>query len=191
MLAFLDLYFNVDVVEVNGRGGVAKGQAVSGDYFSTLGVRAIIGRTIEPRDEKSANPVAVIAYNYWRKRFALDAAVLDKTVLINNSRFTIIGVTPPEFFGLQPGSPIDVSFPLTTMAQVNPGLAMPGTPADILTAPFRPWLSIMGRLKPRCDKRKGISQSAASFPPGHARGGCRIGGYAVRFSCLSAVLPDE
>lgn len=153
VLAFLNLMFNMDV-EVNGHGGVAKGQVVSGDYFSTLGVHAIIGRTIEPRDEKSANPVAVITYNYWRKRFALDPAVVGKNILINNSPFTIIGVTPPEFFGLQPGKPIDVSAPLTTIAQINPGMAMAGTREDVLTAPFSSWLSIMGRLKPGVTKEK-------------------------------------
>jgi putative ABC transport system permease protein len=103
ILAFFNLYFNV-TVELSGQGEVARGQAVSGDYFSTLGVNAIIGRIIELGDEKSANPVAVITYSYWRKRFALDPAVVGKTVLINNSPFTIVGVTPPEFFRLEPVS---------------------------------------------------------------------------------------
>ncbi len=153
VLAFRNLDFDVDI-EINGQGGVAKGQVVSGDYFSTLGVNAIIGRSIEPHDEKSANPVAVIAYDYWRKRFALDPSVVGKNVLINNSRFTIIGVTPPEFFGVQRGEPIDVSVPLTTIRQVNPGLAMAGTEYDVLTSPVSSWLSIMGRLKPGVAKEK-------------------------------------
>jgi predicted permease len=106
--------------------------------------------------------VAVITYSYWRKRFALDPAVVGKTVLINHSPFTIIGVTPPEFFGLQPGSPIDVSFPLTTYPQVVPGVAMPGTRTDILTAPFRMWLSVMGRLQPGVTKEK----ASANLEPG-------------------------
>jgi predicted permease len=141
-------------VEVNGSSGLAKGQVVSGDYFPTLGVNAILGRVLEPRDEKIANPVAVISYNYWRKRFALDPAVVGKHVVINNSPFTIIGVTPPEFFGLQPGESIDVFVPLTTMAQVSPGYAMAGTRVDVLTAPWRNWLRVMARLKPGATKVK-------------------------------------
>lgn len=162
MLAFFNLDFNV-TVEVSGQGGVARGQAVSGDYFSTLGVNATVGRTIELRDEKSANPVAVITYSYWRQRFALDPAAVGKTILINNSPFTIIGVTPPEFFGVQPGSPIDVSFPLTTYPRVVPGMAMPGTPSDILTAPFRHWLSVMGRLQPGVTKEKALANLQPLF----------------------------
>jgi predicted permease len=162
MLAFFNLDFNV-TLEVSGQGGVARGQAVSGDYFPTLGVRTIIGRTIDLRDEKNANPVAVVTYNYWRKRFALDPGVVGKTVLINNSPFTIIGVTLPEFFGLQPGSPIDVSFPLTTYPRVVPGMALPGTQYDILTAPFRHWLSVMGRLQPGVTKDKAVANLQPVF----------------------------
>ena len=160
MLAFCNLDFKINV-EVDGQGGVAKGQAVSGDYFSTLEVQAIAGRPIEPGDEKSASRVAVITYDYWRKRFALDPAAVGKKVLINNSPFTIVGVTPPEFFGLQPGSAVDVSFPLTTITQVNPGLAMAGTRADILIASFRTWLNVMGRLKRGVTKE----EAAANLQP--------------------------
>lgn len=107
--------------------------------------------------------MVVITYDYWRKRFAQDSAVVGETVLINNSPFTIVGVTPPEFFGLEPGSPIDVSFPLTTIAQVNPGLAMPGTRADILTAPFRIWLNVMGRLQAGVTKEKALANLQPVF----------------------------
>ena len=88
LLAFFNLYFPINV-EVNGQGGAAKGQAVSGDYFSTLGVDTILGRTIDLHDEKTANAVAVLAYQYWRKRFALDPTIVGKHILINYSPFTI------------------------------------------------------------------------------------------------------
>jgi predicted permease len=137
-------------VEVNGEGGLANGQAVSGDYFSVLGVNAVLGRTIGREDEGVAgqSPVAVISYTYWRERFGLDSAVIGKKVVLNNSLFTIIGVTPPEFFGLQPGERIDVSVPIPTMALVWPDFAATGMPADVLTAPFRNWLYVMARLNP-------------------------------------------
>ncbi|MGH9438324.1 MAG: ABC transporter permease, partial [Terriglobia bacterium] len=153
MLAFLPFFQDLDI-EVDGKGGVAKGQVVSGDYFSTLGIHAIVGRAIEPRDEKRANLVAVISYRYWRKRFALDPAVVGKHVVINNTPFTIIGVTPPGFFGLQPGQSIDVSAPLTTIAYLSPGFAAAGTRNDLLTSPSQHWLSIMGRLGPGITKQK-------------------------------------
>jgi predicted permease len=137
-------------VEVNGHGEIANGQVVSGNYFSTLGVSAILGRTISPADDQQAvgSSEAVISYKYWRERLAGDPAIVGKKIAINNYPFTIIGVTPPEFFGLQPGQPVDVSVPLKMIAPLRPEYAMAGTPYDVLTCPFRPALLIMGRLQP-------------------------------------------
>jgi hypothetical protein len=107
--------------------------------------------------------VAVISYDYWRKRFGLDATIVGRHAAINNSPFTIIGVMPPEFFGLERGSPIDVSVPLTTIAHLRPGFAAAGTREDILTAPFEMWLSIMGRLKPGITKQKALANLQPVF----------------------------
>jgi predicted permease len=145
LLAFANLG---DVnVEVNGRGEIANGQVVSGNYFSTLGVSAILGRTISPADDQGST-VAVISYKYWRERLAGDPVVVGKRIAINNYPFTIIGVTPPEFFGLQPGQPIDVSVPLKMIAPLRPEYAMIGTPYNVLTWPTRSAFLIMGRLQP-------------------------------------------
>src|ERR1700677_883331 len=67
-------------VEVNGHGEIANGQVVSGNYFSTLGVAAILGRTIVPADdpEPGGSSVAVISYKYWRERLAGDPAAVGK-----------------------------------------------------------------------------------------------------------------
>jgi len=89
-------------IEMNGHGEIANGQVVSSNYFSTLGVSAVLGRTIQPADDQGST-VAVISYKYWRERLAGDPAVVGMKIVVNNYPFTIIGVTPPEFFGLQPG----------------------------------------------------------------------------------------
>jgi predicted permease len=139
---------NVDL-EVDGRGGLAAGQLVSGSFFSVLGVGAARGRTLLPADENAAvpTPVAVIGYDYWRTRFALDPDIVGKHVLVNNVPFTIVGVTKPEFYGVQPGEKVEVSIPLTMVGSVLPGFANVGGPADALKAPFRNWLHVMGRLQ--------------------------------------------
>ena len=134
-------------VEANGHGEIANGQVVSSNYFSTLGVSAILGRTIDPADDQ-ASTVAVISYKYWRERLAADPAVVGTKIVINNYPFTIIGVTPPEFFGLQPGQPVDVSVPLKMIAPLRPEYAMMGTPYNVLTWPTRSAFLIMGRLQP-------------------------------------------
>jgi macrolide transport system ATP-binding/permease protein len=136
-------------VEANGHGEIATGQVVSGNYFSALGVSAILGRTIAPADDQLAgSSVAVISYKYWRERLAGDPAVVGTKIAVNNHPFTIIGVTPPEFFGLQPGQPIDISAPLKMIAPLRPEYAMAGTPYYVLTFPSRAAFLIMGRLRP-------------------------------------------
>src|SRR5262245_1935012 len=72
---------------------------VSGNYFSTLGVNPILGRVIAPDDDKSgsAQAVAVISYNYWKRRFGLDPAVVGRTFTVADTPFSVVGVTPPAF----------------------------------------------------------------------------------------------
>jgi hypothetical protein len=67
--------------------------------------------------------------------------------VLNGAPFAIIGVTPPEFFGLEPGQSVDVSIPLTSVATVQPQFAAAGSPFDVLAAPFRHWLHLMVRLR--------------------------------------------
>jgi putative ABC transport system permease protein len=138
---------NVDFV-VNGNAELARGQAVSGSYFKTLGVKPILGRTITAEDDvRGANPVAVISYGYWKARFNRSPSVAGAGITLNGAAFTVIGVTPPEFFGLEPGESVDVSIPLGSFPVVQPQFAAAGTPFDVLTAPFRHWLHLMARLK--------------------------------------------
>jgi len=134
--------------EMNGEGELAHAQAVSGSYFTTLGVKPKIGRTITTADEaRGASPVAVISYGYWTRRFNHDPSAVGAEIVVNGAPFAIIGVTPPEFFGLEPGQSLDVSIPLTSLALVQPQFAAAGSPFDVLTAPFRHWLDLMVRLK--------------------------------------------
>ena len=133
---------------VNGKGELAHAQAVSGSYFTTLGVKPIFGRTITTADEtRGASQVAVISYGYWTRRFNRDPSVVGAEIVLNGAPFAIIGVTPPEFFGLEPGQSVDVSIPLTSVATVQPQFAAAGSPFDVLTAPFRHWLHLMVRLR--------------------------------------------
>ena len=152
-------------VEVNGRGAIAKGQVVSGNYFPVLGINAIVGRTILAQDDNApgGSSVAVISYEYWARRFGLDPAVIGKEIVINNAPFTIIGVSPPEFFGLQPGERIDVSIPLTTIEKVWPGYAARGTPYYVLTCPFRNWIRVMGRLKPGVTPERALANLEPTY----------------------------
>jgi predicted permease len=163
VLAFRGLE-NLDF-DVNDHAGLAKGQAVSGNYYSVLGVNTILGRTITPADDQvtGGGPVAVISYGYWTERFNRDPSAVGKAIVLNGSPFTLIGVTPPEFFGLEPGDSVDVSIPISMVAKVRPDWAATGTPYSVLSAPFRNWLHLMARLKSGVTEERALANSDAIF----------------------------
>jgi predicted permease len=120
---------------VDGRPDILWGQCVSGDFFELLGVKPTRGRafTIQ-EDQPASSPAAVISYAYWKRRFALDPGVVGKTITIKGVPFTLIGVAPEGFAGIEPGFAFDVWVPLThwTRLRLNDHLS----------------LGIMGRLRP-------------------------------------------
>ncbi|HEY6291545.1 MAG TPA: ABC transporter permease [Terriglobia bacterium] len=132
---------------IGGEARLAEGELVSGDYFSGLGVVTVAGRAIGPADDKTgAAPVAMISYGYWETRFGRDRSAVGRSAVINNVPVTIIGVSPPEFFGLQPGRSIDVWLPLHTQPEVEPNWTEKGRSNFIRDDDW--WVMVMGRLKP-------------------------------------------
>ena len=119
---------------------------VSGTYFSVLGVSAVAGRLFtDAEDQKpGGNPVAVASYSWWQRRFGRDRSVVGKTLTLNSRVFTIIGVTPPEFFGTAVGESPDVWIPITMNAQVPPGWG--GVKA--ISEPSFQAFYILARLRP-------------------------------------------
>jgi hypothetical protein len=130
-------------VNVDGIAEVAGGQLVTGDYYDTLGVQAILGRTLTVADDKpGADPAVVITYLYWERRFASDASIIGKSINVNNISFTIIGITPPGFSGtLQVGETADLTIPMSLEPRLRPG-------SRSLAQPWFWWVRIMGRLSP-------------------------------------------
>jgi predicted permease len=127
----------------NGQAERVSGELVTGNYFEVLGVRAHIGRTFTPEDDRTpgGHPVAVLSYNFWTRRFAADPSVLNRTVTLNGLPMTIVGVTPPGFYGIVVGEHPDVMVPVMMKAQMTP------TWDDLLNRRSR-WLTVMARLKP-------------------------------------------
>jgi predicted permease len=104
------------------RSGVqqAIGQLVSGNYFSVLGVTAMRGRLLTPDDDKpGAPPVAVISNRYWQKVLNSDNGVVGKSFILNGNGFTVVGVTPPEFFGERVRQSPDLWIPLAFQPQIE------------------------------------------------------------------------
>jgi predicted permease len=90
----------------------ANGIAVSGEYFSTLGVEPYRGRLIQPSDETSVCParVAVVSFDFWRQQ--MDSAAVPARLRVNFEVLDVVGVTPPGFFGVAVGDAFDIALPL-------------------------------------------------------------------------------
>jgi predicted permease len=109
-------------VEVRGQLELVAGQFVTGTYYQALGVYPVLGRVLLPEDQRdeASNPVAVISYGYWQRRFGGDSGVLGTLLTIDRQPYTIVGVTGPDFFGLQQGWTMDVTMPLVTARYTDP-----------------------------------------------------------------------
>ena len=147
-------------VSADGQADVAAGQAVSGNYYAGLGVKAAIGRTITDEDDKvSASPVAVLSFRYWQKRFNGEAAIVGKQINLNNVAFTVVGVTPPGFDGTgQAGSTEDVTIPIAW----EPQMYVNREQSNMNGAGVW-WLRIMGRLKPGATLEQARAQLEGVF----------------------------
>ncbi len=117
----------------------------SGSFFGVLGVPAILGRTFDEADDARGGgpdgPVAVISYGYWQRRYGGAAAVIGRSLSLNRTAYTIVGVAPADFFGTDVGRTFDVVVPLGTEVTMR-------GPQHRLDQRSFWWLTVMARLKP-------------------------------------------
>jgi predicted permease len=120
-----------------------RSEYVTGNYFSTLGVGAFGGRVFTADDDKpAAPPVVVVSHHVWAATYGGDPSLVGSPVVIEGHPFTVIGVTPPGFFGeTLRGDPPDVWIPLQHEPLINGDLS-------ILRQPISAWLRVIGRVRP-------------------------------------------
>ncbi|HEX6808551.1 MAG TPA: ABC transporter permease [Gemmatimonadaceae bacterium] len=116
---------------------------VSGNFFSVLGVRPVLGRTFADDEDKipGDDPVVVLSYAYWQSRFGGDRSAVGSTMTINGTPMTIIGVAPKDFWGDIVGQRPNMWVPLMMQPVLDPHEA-------VLKDRSISWLLLMGRLKP-------------------------------------------
>jgi predicted permease len=114
-------------IDTESGGKPAKGELVSGNYFAVLGVRPHLGRLLTAADDitPGAHPVVVLSYHFWERNFGGDPAIVGKIVRLTGLPMTIIGVSPPEFNGLDPSQDVDLRLPLAMLAEIRGGRANP------------------------------------------------------------------
>ena len=141
------LAFGTDRFDLAAGGEIqfAEGLWVSGDFFRVLGVPAMRGRVFTPDDDLHggghAGPVAVISHGFWKRHYSGDPQIVGKTIHLNRHPFTIVGVTPPWFTGLEVDTAYDVAIPIGCEPLLH-------TNASALADRDWWWLRIVGRLLP-------------------------------------------
>ncbi len=147
-------------VMVKGQAELADGEFVSGDYFRGLAVSPSAGRLIIPDDDRVGAPaIAVLSYAYSQRRFGDAASAPGQSILINNIPFSVAGVAPPGFFGVDPAAAPDFYVPLRTnlLLQLRGGA---NEAKDYLEQNYY-WLEMMARLRPGVS----LSQAQAALGP--------------------------
>jgi predicted permease len=158
----LTLYTTIGVsLTNNGEPEPAIAEISSGNFFDVMGVKAAVGRTFQPDEDRlpGANPVAVISYNLWQRRFAGTSEILGKPIHLNSHRFIIIGVAPQGFHGPNALVSADLWVPMMMYEQVFPMVKQVSSRRALL-------FNVVGRLKPgmtRAQAEAGIKTTAAQL----------------------------
>jgi len=104
----------------NGPPRMADGELISGNYFSLLGVKTAVGRTIGIGDDSpEASPVVVLSYAYWQNAFGGERSVVGRAITLNNVPFTIVGVADAKFTSLSPGKTQDFWLPIAMLPRLG------------------------------------------------------------------------
>ena len=130
-------------VSTGGQGIAGLGNAVSGNYFSVLGVAPALGTFFGGTDDRALGqePVAVVSYAFWQRHLAGDSGVVGRSILVNGRTLTVLGVAPPRFTGVYPALRTDVWVPLDLRTQLR------GNPSTLDDAGAS-WMQLVGRLAP-------------------------------------------
>jgi macrolide transport system ATP-binding/permease protein len=142
---------------VRGQATIAGAEYVTGEYFRGLAVSPAAGRLIDSEDDRpGAAPVAVISFAASQNRFGGPSNAIGQPILVDNTPFTVIGVAPPEFFGVDPAVAPDLYLPLHT------NLLVDGADAARMYADRNfYWIEMMGRLRPGVS----MAQAQAALAP--------------------------
>ena len=145
---------------LRGQAELAKTEYVSGDYFRGVGIPPVAGRMIAPDDDRAGAPsVAVISFALSQKRFGGPENAPGRSILINNLPFTVIGVAPPEFFGVDPDRPPDIYVPM----HANLLLEDRDHSAAAYIDPMYDWVVPMARLRPGVSAKQAQAALAGPF----------------------------
>jgi predicted permease len=174
-----------DSIQVNLDTDTVSGEIVSANYFAVLGVRPLLGRDFRAEEDQAPgrNPVAMISAELWRSRFHSDPTILGRTLPINGVGFTVIGVVPAGFTGLELSRRTRPSIWMPLM--MYPVAIPSGATSDLQHRADSEWLSAIARLKP------GVTLGQSSADYARLLGGLKPRTTAVLIPANDARFPLE
>jgi predicted permease len=161
------------------------GQMVTSNFFGVLGVRPVLGRGFVPaEDEPGAPPVVVLAHHFWARHFGEDPEAVGRTVFVNGSAFTVVGVAPEGFRGMQHGLDAELFAPMGMAGILRPGVDVreargsrsflatgrlaPGVTAEGASRALSLVMTRLGELYPATNQNRGmlaIPESEVGWSP--------------------------
>jgi predicted permease len=163
VMAYVPLSTGKVAVRYGAQPEEAKGDMVSGNFFSGLGIKLARGHAFTKEDESSHAPIAVISYNYWTQRFSRGPDVLGKTLYVNGVPITIVGIAAEGFEGVESGSSTDFWIPLQNRTELNAW----GNPLEDGKNYMQDqtwWcMRMLGRLAPGVSKSQAVAQLQSVF----------------------------
>jgi predicted permease len=141
-------HFPLIPASIGGKGEPERvwGQSVSGNFFPMLDVPMTLGRSILPEDDTVARDhVVVLSSGLWRRRFAADPNIVNRDVALNGQHYTVVGVAPPGFYGVDRGIASEFWVPLAASEEILPDLATWGS---VRADRNNQWVMLDARLQP-------------------------------------------
>lgn len=147
-------YYDLIPASVGGRGEPERvwGQSATANYFDVAQLHMALGRGFLPSEEKQ--PVVVLGYRLWQRRFAADPAIIGKTVALSGKPFAVVGVAPRDFHGLEQILNPQFWIPLGELGELSPSVP------DRTRRDWH-WLSVVGRLRPEVTKQQADAELRA------------------------------
>ena len=142
----------IAAVKTSDQSRMTLGEVVTGNYFDLLGVRAAVGRTLQPQDDVAGAPrVVVLSHRTWMKEYGGTAEAIGRTIRLRGQVYTIVGVVPRDFIGMVPMLQPEMWIPMAWVEEVEPAGIQDGVPSPTgntrLERRGQRWMFVKGRLK--------------------------------------------
>jgi predicted permease len=163
LMAYIPLAIGKTAVRIGQDPEEAEADEVSGNFFSGLGTAFARGRGFTLEDETAHAAVAVLSYSYWTVRFGRSPAAIGQMIYVKGVPFTIIGVTGPAFYGVEPGLSTDLWIPLQNRPELNAWGEPPSEDSTLYGSPKWWCIRLIGRLQPHVTSPQALATLDPAF----------------------------